>query len=99
MGDHLVSPGVVDSFFIFKFNEMIDSFKLHSCLRPYHGVCFFFFIFFNAFSDIFVLLENRVCSSYLHSFLRNFVVFANQISKDRLTLRSGWRGSLGHRNA
>ena len=62
-------------------------------------VLFFFSFFFNAFSDIFVLWENRVCSSYFHGFLRNFVVFANQISKDRLTLRSGWRGSLGHRNA
>ena len=59
-----------------------------------------FFQFFSyVFSVIFVLWENRVCSTYFHGFLRNFVVFANQISKDRLTLRSGWRGSLGHRNA
>ena len=33
------SPGVVDFFlrFYLKVNSMIGSFKLHSCLRPYHG--------------------------------------------------------------
>ena len=64
---------------------------------------FFFLLFFErffyVFSVIFVLWENCVCSTYFFSFLENLVVFANQISKNRLTLRFGWRGSLGHRNA
>ena len=39
MGDHLGSPGVVDSFilFSFKLNSMIGWFELYSCLRPYRG--------------------------------------------------------------
>ena len=42
VGDHLGSPGVVDSLFFLliknlKFNSIIGMFTRYLCLRPYHG--------------------------------------------------------------